>query len=265
MKPDALRPADPDRIRVQQFFVLVHLAGERLDEFADDLLPAARRLERQAADADIAGHHALAREHFENAQDIFALPEAIEEHGHRTDIQRVRPQPDQVAVEARQLGHHDAGPLRSRRNFDFEELLDRQRVHQVVRKIRQIIDAVGQRHRLLPVLLLEFLLDAGVQEADIGSGADDSLAFEFQHDAQHAVRRGMLRTHVQGHAPRRCRRRGNLLSCLNRRCVVVEGVLDVAHGFTRSGSCTCTHAPDNLSAADILPSRCGIRIRTRFG
>ena len=50
------------------------------------LLPAARRLERQPADAEVAGHHALAGEHLEDAQDVFALAEAVEEHAHRADI-----------------------------------------------------------------------------------------------------------------------------------------------------------------------------------
>ncbi len=149
------------------------LLGKRPDEFADHFLPAARRLQRQPADADVAGHHALAGEHFEDAQDVFALAEAVEEHAHRADIERVRSQPHQVAVEPRKLGHHHARPLRARRNLDLQQLLDRQRVDQVVRKIRQIIDAIGQRHHLLPVLLLALLLDAGVQEADVGRGADE--------------------------------------------------------------------------------------------
>ena len=33
-----------------------------------------------------------------------------------------------------------------------------------------------------------------------GIGLDDGLAVQFQHNAQHAVRGRVLRTHVQGHA-----------------------------------------------------------------
>ena len=54
-----------------------------------------------AAEADVAGHHALAGEHFEDAQNVFALAEAVEEHAHRADVERVRSQPDQVAVQPR--------------------------------------------------------------------------------------------------------------------------------------------------------------------
>jgi len=63
-------------------------AGENVDELLDPLVPAARRLERQPADAEVAGHHPLPREHLEDAQNILALAEAVEEHAHGADIQR---------------------------------------------------------------------------------------------------------------------------------------------------------------------------------
>ena len=112
--------------------------------FFTRLLPAARRLKRQPADAEIAGHHALPREHLEDAQNLFALAEAIQEHRHRADIDGVRAQPDQVAVQARELGQHHAHPLRLRRNFEAEQLLHRQAIAQVIRKRREVIDAVGR-------------------------------------------------------------------------------------------------------------------------
>ena len=43
------------------------------------------------------------------------------------------------------------------------------------------------------------LLDAGVQIADLGLGFDDGLAFDLEHDLQHAVRRRMLRPHREHH------------------------------------------------------------------
>ena len=45
----------------------------------------------------------LAGEHLEDAQNVLALAEAVEEHRHRADVERVRAQPHQVAVDARQL------------------------------------------------------------------------------------------------------------------------------------------------------------------
>jgi hypothetical protein len=51
---------------------------------------------------------------------------------------------------SRETRHHHAHPLRLRRNFDLHQLFHRQRVHQIVRKVRQIIHAIRQRHHLLP-------------------------------------------------------------------------------------------------------------------
>ena len=176
------------RVVGQQFFVLVDARGEDVDEILHALLPAARMRQRQAADAEIAGHHALAGEHLEDAQNFFALAEAVEEHAHRADIDGVRAQPHQMAVEARQFGQHHAHPLRQRRNFQAQQLFRRQAVHQIVRKRREIIDAVRQRDALLVGLRLEFLFDAGVQIADIR--ARPSEWFRRPVPAAAAARRG---------------------------------------------------------------------------
>src|SRR5690606_41677104 len=46
---------------------------------------------------------------------------------------------------------------------------------------------------------LHVLLDAGVQIPDAGAGIADRFAVDLQDQAQHAVRRGMLRAHVDDH------------------------------------------------------------------
>src|SRR5262249_16097010 len=65
-KANPSRPSHRDRIRIEQVLVLVHLARKRADKFPDRLLPSARRLQRQPADADVASHHPLSRKHLEN-------------------------------------------------------------------------------------------------------------------------------------------------------------------------------------------------------
>ena len=47
------------------------------------------------------------------------------------------------------------------------------------------------------VLALGELLGGAVQQADVRVGALDDLAVELEHQAQHAVRRRMLRPEVQ--------------------------------------------------------------------
>ena len=148
----------------QQVLVLVDVAREARQELLHPIEPSERRLHRHAADAEVRRHHALAADRLEQTQHVFALAEAIQEHGHRADVHGVRAQPDQVRVDARQLVQQHAHPLRARRNLQPQQLLHRQAVRQVVGHGAEIIDAVGQRHDLLVELGFAGLLDAGVQD-----------------------------------------------------------------------------------------------------
>ena len=114
----------------------------------------------------------------------------------------MRAQPYKMAVEPRQLRQHDAHPLRLRRDFQTEQLFHRQAIAQVVGERRQVVHAVGESHRLLVGLDFEFLLDAGVQEADIGLALHDGFAIKLQQQAQHTVRGRVLRAHVERHLGR---------------------------------------------------------------
>ena len=185
-------------------------------------------------------------EHLEDAQNVFALAEAVQEHAHRADIDGVRSQPDQVAVQARQLRQHHAHPLRLRRNFQAQQLLRRQAIAQVIRERRQIIHAVGQGDRLLVILDLELFLDPGVQIADIGLALDDDFAVQLHQQAQHAVRGRVLRAHVEDHAARP----GLCASADSRVAGKLVGDFD---GSLMAKSSTPSR--DNLSAADGLPNR----------
>ena len=84
-------------------------------------------------------------------------------------------------------------------HVQVDQFFDRQRVGQVVADRVQVVQPVGHHLGLLVGLGFHVLLDAGVQETDIGDAVDHDLAVQFQQQAQHAVRGGMLRTHVQQH------------------------------------------------------------------
>jgi hypothetical protein len=61
---------------------------------------------------------------------------------------------------------------------------------------RDIVEAVEIGHRLQIGLVLDQLLGAAMQQADMRIDALDDLAVQFEHEAQHAVRRRMLRTEI---------------------------------------------------------------------
>src|SRR5437660_11175421 len=101
-------------------------------------------LERQPADAEVAGHHPLAGDHLQDLEDLLALAEAIEENRHCAQIDGVRAKPYQVRANARQLGEQHADVLRALGDLQAEELLDRQAVAQIVGERRKIIQPIGQ-------------------------------------------------------------------------------------------------------------------------
>jgi hypothetical protein len=63
----------------------------------------------------------------------------------------------------------------------------------------EIVDAVGVRDVGVPGLALAHLLGAAVVVADVRHAVDNLLAVELQHDAEGAVRGGMVGAEVQEH------------------------------------------------------------------
>ena len=198
-KAHALQPALEDRVAGQQVGILVDLFPEGADECLHPVQEVQRRLHRQAADPDVAGHHPLPGHGLKESQDVFALAESVQKDRERANIHGVRPQPDKVRIEAAQLSQQHPQPLRFVGNLQAKQLFDCQGVTQIVRQRVQIVDAVRQRHHLLIELGLAGLLNAGVQIADLRIKPHNDLTVNLQHQAQNAMRRRVLRAHIQHH------------------------------------------------------------------
>ncbi len=198
---DAARPLQPDLVLRQQPFVLVDLGRELVQERRDRLVEPGRQILTQAADADVAREHPKAGDHFVDVQDLLAVAEAVHQHRHGANFERVRPQAHQVAGDPLQLHEQDADVFHAlrHRSFDAEQPLDREAEGKRVRLRAEIIHPLDERDHLLPLLLFGRLLDAGVEKPDRRSRGDDRLTGELHHDVQHAVRAGVLRPHVDGH------------------------------------------------------------------
>jgi hypothetical protein len=178
---------------------LLDRRGEVLRELAAALVEAGREVHHQAADAEVGRRHALARGGLDQVEDALALAEAVEEDGHRADVERVRPQPDHVRGDALQLAHQDADDLRALGNLKPQQLLDRHAVGEVVPQRVEVVHAVGDDDALLVLLVLEELLHPRVQVADVGHALDDQLAVEDEFQPEHAVRGRVLRPERDGH------------------------------------------------------------------
>lgn len=87
-------------------------------------------------------------------------------------------------------------PLGALGNLDVQQLLNSQGEALLVGHHGNIVQTVEVRQRLEVCLVLDQLLGTAVQQTDVGVGAHNLLSVQFQNQAQHTVRGGVLRTEV---------------------------------------------------------------------
>ncbi len=101
--------------------------------------------------------------------------------------------------DALHLVEDDADVLRALRNLEAEQLLDHEDVRVVVRRGRDVVEAVRVRDHHRVGLGLEQLLGAAVEVPDVRPRRDDALAVHLEDDAQDAVGGRVLRPEVELH------------------------------------------------------------------
>ena len=189
----------PDRVLGDQQLVLVDECREGAHHLVDQRVELVGHVGEQPADADEGGVHAHPAHQLVDVEQLLALAPRVDERRGGAEVERAGAVPEEVAGHPGELAHDHAQVLRARRHLDAEEALGGQREPEVVEQRRQVVHPVGERDALLPGVRLERLLEAGVQEADVGAALAHHLAVELEHQAQHAVRAGVLRAHVQLH------------------------------------------------------------------
>jgi len=198
---DPACPPQPDRILRDHALILVDAGGEGFQHVLDPLDEARRHVLPEAARPDVRDGEPRAADELEDVHELLAFAEGV--HQERVAdagcVHDVRAQPDKVRGETLQLGADDPEHLGARRNLHPHQFLDCQGIAQVVGHGRDVVHAIGVGQKVLVADRLALLLEAGVQIPDVGVGRDDRFAVELDHDAQHAVRGGVLRAHVQDH------------------------------------------------------------------
>ena len=104
-----------------------------------------------------------------------------------------------MAGDAAQLGDDHAEDHRLFGHLHLDELFDRQRQAEIHVHPGQVVHAVGVGNPLRRREVLADLLGAAVQVADVRRHLVHDFAVGPQQQAQHAVRAGMLRAHVDQH------------------------------------------------------------------
>ena len=84
-------------------------------------------------------------------------------------------------------------------NFPAHQFFHRERVGDVVRQRREVIEPVRVRNELIVLHVLGDFFVAAMQKTDVRRRFGDDLAVEFENEPQHAVRRRMRWPHVEHH------------------------------------------------------------------
>ncbi len=125
-----------------------------------------------------------------------ALLEAPERRGERAGVHREGRDVQQVVEDARDLGEQHADVLAALGRGDAQQLLDGERIGMLLVHRRDVVEPVEVRDRLQVALVLDQLLGAAMQQADMRIAALDDLAVHLDDEAQHAVGRRVLRPEV---------------------------------------------------------------------
>jgi hypothetical protein len=162
-------------------------------DIVDQLL---RQVLMHAAGAEIGGVQPRAAGALVEHHQLLALFEAPERRRQRAHVQRLRGDVEQVRQDAADLGVEHPDQLAARGTSTpaaFRRPARRRAPGSSAPRSR------AGRNRARPAgrsWLLDQLLGAAVQQADMRIDALDDLAVELQHQAQHAVRRRVLRAEV---------------------------------------------------------------------
>ena len=110
----------------------------------------------------------------------------------------MRPQPQQMIQDAGDLIEHHPYILGAQRRLDPQQFLDGQYIAMLVTHHGDVVEAIHVADALIERLAFRQFLSAAMQKTDVGIGAFDHLAVQFQHQAQHTVGGGMLRPEIHG-------------------------------------------------------------------
>src|SRR6516165_9394814 len=147
---------------------------------------------------EIGASHARARGALVEDHQLLALLEAPKRRGERTDIHDLRRDVEEMREQAPDLAIEHADQLAALWHLDVEEPLDGEGEGMLLVHRGDIVEPVEIGHGLQIGLVLDQLLGAAMQEADMRIDPLDDLAVKLEHQAQHAVRGRMLRPEIDG-------------------------------------------------------------------
>ena len=185
-------PLLEDAVLGQQPLDVVEHLGMGLTELGDVLDELGRQVLVHAAEAKILGVHAAARGALVKHHQLLALLEAPQRRGERADIHGLGGYVEEVRQEPADLVIEHANELGALGHLEAQQLLAGEAEGVLSVHRRDVVEPVEVADRLQIGLVLDQLLSATVQQADVGIDALDNLAVELQHKTKHTVRGRVL-------------------------------------------------------------------------
>ena len=187
---------DPDTVGCKKFFVLANLGSDKIEKFLYLAFKPLVRFIHAPADAERVGSQPSAAVFLEDLENFFPIAKGVKKRRNGADIERMRAQPQHVAGEPVQFGKNYANVSGAGRSIHIQKFFHRFAIAQAVRHRRYVIHAVhvGIEHGVCAVL--GNLLHAAMEVTDHALRPQNLFAVQFQNHTQHAVRRRMLRAHV---------------------------------------------------------------------
>src|SRR5690606_23890881 len=142
--------------------------------------------------------HAGTGDSLVDVHEIFTLTEGIEEHGHGTDVQRMRTQRHEVIQDTGNFVEHYTDVLRPQGNLNTQQPLDSHDISVFVTHHGHVVETIHVRQCLQVGTMLGQFFSGTMQQPNVRVCPLDDFAVHFQHETQHAVGGRVLGTKVQG-------------------------------------------------------------------
>src|SRR5690606_8200875 len=125
------------------------------------------------------------------------LDKAPQHRRRRADVHGLRADVHEVVEDAGNFAEENTDILCTLRHLALQQLFGCEHEGMLLTHRRDIIETVEIGHRLHIGLVFDQLLGAAMEEADMRINPLDHLAVQLHHEAQHAVRRRMLRAEIE--------------------------------------------------------------------
>jgi hypothetical protein len=133
---------------------------------------------------------------FETHHKLFTLLKAPQERSQSTNIHGVGQDGHEMVQDPGDFAEQGPDVFGTVGDLNVQQLLHSKREALLVGHHRNVVESVEVGQRLQVCAVLDELLCASVQEANVGIGAHNLLTIEFENQSQHTVGSGMLGTKV---------------------------------------------------------------------